>query len=94
MNATQSQSAIQAQDLPPSTDRALLPLALTVALLGASCERAYFAVMESLGVEKRGILVERVEEARDVGGLANVRPSIQRDTLQGGQDGDEGRSRV
>jgi len=58
-------NAIQSHDPSPSPDRALLPLALAAALLGASCERAYFAVMESLGVEKRGILVERVEEARD-----------------------------
>ena len=38
--------------------------ALTLVLLGA-CSSAYYKTMESLGIEKRDILVDRVEEARD-----------------------------
>lgn len=37
---------------------------LLLALLGG-CSSAYYKTMESLGVEKRDILVDRVEEARD-----------------------------
>jgi hypothetical protein len=37
---------------------------LTLALLGA-CSSAYYKTMEGLGIEKRDILVDRVEEARD-----------------------------
>jgi hypothetical protein len=37
---------------------------LMVALLGA-CSSAYYKTMEGLGIEKRDILVDRVEEARD-----------------------------
>ena len=39
-------------------------LVLMVALLGA-CSSAYYKTMEGLGIEKRDILVDRVEEARD-----------------------------
>lgn len=35
-----------------------------IALLGA-CSGAYYKTMESIGIEKRDILVDRVEEARD-----------------------------
>ena len=39
---------------------------LFTALLGlAGCQSAYFAAMEKVGVHKRDILVDRVEEARD-----------------------------
>jgi len=37
---------------------------LVLAMLGA-CSSAYYKTMESFGVEKRDILVDRVEEARD-----------------------------
>lgn len=37
---------------------------IVLALLGA-CSSAYYKTMESFGVEKRDILVDRVEEARD-----------------------------
>ena len=41
--------------------RCLCPLALLL----AGCQTAYYATMEKFGVEKRDILVDRVEEARD-----------------------------
>lgn len=37
---------------------------LVLALLGG-CSSAYYKTMESIGIEKRDILVDRVEEARD-----------------------------
>lgn len=37
---------------------------LVMALLGG-CSSAYYKTMESMGIEKRDILVDRVEEARD-----------------------------
>ena len=37
---------------------------LVLALLGG-CSSAYYKTMESMGIEKRDILVDRVEEARD-----------------------------
>lgn len=41
-------------------------LALAAVVLGlASCSGAYYSAMEGLGIEKRDILVDRVEEARD-----------------------------
>ena len=43
--------------------RSLLLLG-TIVLLG-SCSTAYYSAMEQLGVHKRDILVDRVEEARD-----------------------------
>jgi ElaB/YqjD/DUF883 family membrane-anchored ribosome-binding protein len=39
-------------------------LVLALLLLGA-CSTAYYKTMESIGIEKRDILVDRVEEARD-----------------------------
>jgi hypothetical protein len=36
-----------------------------IAAVLASCSSAYYKTMESLGIEKRDILVDRVEEARD-----------------------------
>jgi hypothetical protein len=43
---------------------------LLLALLGA-CSSAYYKTMEGLGIEKRDILVDRVEEARDAQGDAS-----------------------
>ncbi len=43
--------------------RRALPLAV-LALL-AACSSAYYATLESFGVEKRDILVDRIEEGRD-----------------------------
>ena len=40
-------------------------LLLSTALLLSSCSSAYYSAMEQLGVHKRDILVDRVEEARD-----------------------------
>lgn len=41
-------------------------LGLVVAVVAlAGCDRAYYGAMKSLGIEKRHILVDRVEEARD-----------------------------
>lgn len=43
-----------------------LPALLFTALLGLTgCQSAYYAAMEKVGVHKRDILVDRVEEARD-----------------------------
>lgn len=42
---------------------ALLALSLTVALFG--CQTMYYDAMEKVGVHKRDIMVDRVEEARD-----------------------------
>ncbi len=38
---------------------------ILVALVLAACSSAYYKTMEGLGIEKRDILVDRVEEARD-----------------------------
>ena len=38
---------------------------LFVALFLAACSSTYYATMEGLGIEKRDILVDRVEDARD-----------------------------
>ena len=43
---------------------------LSLVLLGA-CSSAYYKTMEGLGIEKRDILVDRVEEARDAQGDAS-----------------------
>src|SRR5688500_19326766 len=46
------------------TARFLLVLAATAPLL-ASCTTAYYQALETVGIEKRDVLVDRVEEARD-----------------------------
>jgi len=43
---------------------AVLPLLATL-FITAGCSSAYYSAMEQLGVHKRDILVDRVEEARD-----------------------------
>ncbi len=43
---------------------------LTLALLGG-CSSAYYKTMEGFGIEKRDILVDRVEDARDAQGDAS-----------------------
>lgn len=48
----------------PSSARRFWPLLLSVALLGG-CSSLYYDTMEKLGYEKRDILVDRVEDARD-----------------------------
>ncbi|MEX0326494.1 MAG: DUF2959 domain-containing protein [Puniceicoccaceae bacterium] len=40
-------------------------LILSVGLLLGGCQSAYYATMEKFGVEKRDIMVDRVEDARD-----------------------------
>ncbi len=40
-------------------------LVLSMTLLMGSCSSAYYSAMEQIGVHKRDILVDRVEEARD-----------------------------
>ncbi|MCT6700235.1 DUF2959 domain-containing protein [Rheinheimera sp. 4Y26] len=40
-------------------------VALSGALLAGGCSTAYYAAMEKVGVHKRDILIDRVEEARD-----------------------------
>src|SRR5689334_19912048 len=44
--------------------RHLLAIVAAVPLL-ASCTTAYYRALETVGIEKREILVDRVEEARD-----------------------------
>ncbi len=39
--------------------------ALALLLLSSGCTTAYYAAMEKVGVHKRDILIDRVEEARD-----------------------------
>src|SRR5688572_33506282 len=47
----------------------LIPRLMTAVLVAApsltSCTTAYYRALETVGVEKRDILVDRVEEARD-----------------------------
>ena len=43
----------------------LLMSLLFLLLFGCGCEKAYYGTMEKLGVHKRDILVDRVEDARD-----------------------------
>ncbi|MFS1702546.1 DUF2959 domain-containing protein [Alteromonas sp. AMM-1] len=47
--------------------RSIIPVVLTVALTAGltACQSAYYAAWEKVGVEKRDILVDRVEDARD-----------------------------
>jgi hypothetical protein len=45
--------------------RGLLIAVITAAPMLASCTTAYYRALETVGVEKRDILVDRVEEARD-----------------------------
>jgi hypothetical protein len=42
-----------------------LPLVLMLALSAAGCQRAYYRTMEAFGKEKRDLLIDNVEEARD-----------------------------
>ena len=49
--------------MAPSIDKALLTAALAIGL--AACSGTYYRAMEGLGIEKRDILVDRVEDARD-----------------------------
>lgn len=44
--------------------RSILGVVLACAALGAGCRTAYYGVMEQFGVEKRELLVDRVEEGR------------------------------
>ncbi len=46
-------------------NRLLTPILLTSSLLLTGCQTAYYATLEKFGVEKRDILVDRVEEARE-----------------------------
>ena len=48
----------------------LAGVVFSLVLLGA-CSSAYYKTMEGLGIEKRDILVDRVEEARDAQGDAS-----------------------
>lgn len=42
----------------------LIPLGITGTLI-SSCDRAYYGTLERFGIEKRDVLVDRVEEAKD-----------------------------
>lgn len=52
------------QRTPPGTGRQLAAV-LSMFLFLWGCQTTYYAAMEKLGVHKRDILVDRVEEARD-----------------------------
>jgi Skp family chaperone for outer membrane proteins len=43
----------------------LIPVLLGAALCATSCQSVYYGAMEKVGVHKRDILVDRVEDARD-----------------------------
>lgn len=43
----------------------ILVTLVTVALMSAGCSKAYYGAMEKVGIHKRDILVDRVEDARD-----------------------------
>jgi len=45
---------------------------LTISLLVLSCSKAYYGTMEKMGIHKRDILVDRVEDARDAQAEAQV----------------------
>lgn len=52
--------------MPPSSSRFFLHLIIAALVLSlAGCSAAYYRALESIGVEKRDILVDRVEDARD-----------------------------
>lgn len=52
--------------MPPSSSRFFLHLIIAALVLSlAGCSAAYYRALESIGVEKRDILVDRVEGARD-----------------------------
>lgn len=52
--------------MPQTHARYRLPVVLAALLLGlAGCSSMYYSAMEKLGIEKREILVDRVEDARD-----------------------------
>ncbi len=50
---------------PPSAMRRLAPFLLVLLLAATGCQRAYFNALERIGIEKRDVLVDRVQEARD-----------------------------
>lgn len=50
---------------PAMIARTCLPLLTLGALALSGCQSAYYATMEKFGLEKRDILVDRVEDARD-----------------------------
>lgn len=52
--------------MPPSSSRFFLHLIIAALVMSlAGCSAAYYRALESIGVEKRDILVDRVEGARD-----------------------------
>lgn len=55
---------VTANSITPSMTRQLWLVLLSVVLLGG-CSSVYYNTMEKLGFEKRDILVDRVENARD-----------------------------
>jgi uncharacterized protein YceK len=55
---------VTVSSIMPSMTRRLWLVLLSVALLGG-CSSLYYNTMEKLGFEKRDILVDRVENARD-----------------------------
>lgn len=71
-------SPVTANSITPGI-RQFWPLLLSVALLGG-CSSLYYDTMEKFGYEKRDILVDRVEDARDSQNEAreNFRSSLER----------------
>lgn len=56
--------------MPLHARRSALILAVLVAVALAGCKSAYYGALETLGIEKREILVDRVEEGRESQGEA------------------------
>jgi predicted nucleic acid-binding Zn-ribbon protein len=50
---------------PHPGSRALVGLLLTIVLFACGCRNVYYAAWEKFGVEKRDLLKDRVEDARD-----------------------------
>lgn len=64
--------------------------ALLAGLALAGCSSTYYATMESLGIEKRDILVDRVEDARDAQGEASEQFASALEQFRGVVDFDGG----
>jgi len=55
-----------------ATSKNSLIVIFTVSLLLLGCSKAYYGTMEKMGIHKRDILVDRVEDARDAQAEAQV----------------------
>jgi hypothetical protein len=46
-------------------ERKVFPLAIVVMLVTAACTSTYYRALETVGIEKRDVLVNRIDDARD-----------------------------